>query len=293
MASLPPTTDSPIELRPASAFSVKQLTIIYNQTRVDYLVPMPMNMARMIEYIQVYDIDLENSFVAMQDEKMIALGMLGVREGRAWITRLGVLPGDRRHGLGLRMMTSLLEAAERKGIQFTMLEVIKNNTPAYKLFLKLGYRDVGNLLVLRRPPGPPRSYPAGKAAWLSRNEALTLLDSRSGLPPWTNQNASQRNAADIYGLAVTLPDGSSGCLVHQRQRFVMSRFVMQTLSGDPAAVGRELLAQLHNRFFDLDTQIENIYTDDPHLPAFYEMGYVESFARIEMHRGDAALKDAS
>jgi GNAT superfamily N-acetyltransferase len=286
MPAPPPTADSQIELRPASSFSLKQLTIIYNQSRVDYLVPMPMNLARMTEYIQVYDIDLENSFVAVQGEQMIALGMLGVRDGRAWITRLGVLPGERRHGLGLRMMTTLMEAAERKSINFTMLEVIKNNTPALKLFLKLGYREVGNLLVMRRPPGPPRSYPAGKAVWHSRAEALALLDSRSGLPPWTNQNESLRNAVDMYGLSVTLPGGSRGWLVHQRQRFVMSRFVMQTLSGDPVAVGRELLAQLHHRFFDLDTQIENIYTDDPHLPAFYEMGYVESFARIEMHRGD-------
>jgi len=78
MASLSPSAD----LVPATQFSLKQLTIIYNQTRVDYLVPMPMNMARMQEYIHVYDVDLADSFVAMQDGEMVALGMLGVRAGR-------------------------------------------------------------------------------------------------------------------------------------------------------------------------------------------------------------------
>jgi ribosomal protein S18 acetylase RimI-like enzyme len=285
MSSLPTTADSPVELRLASQFTLKQLTIIYNQTRVDYLVPMPMNMARMTEYIQVYDADLENSFVAVQGEQMIALGMLGVRAGRTWITRLGVLPGDRRHGVGQSLTVSLLNAAERKGIGFAMLEVIKNNVPAHKLFLKLGFYEVGELLVMRRPPGPPRSYPVGKAAWLKRADALALLDKRAGLPPWTNQNDSLNNAADMYGVSVTLPDGNSGWLVFQRQRFVMSRFVMQTEQGDPVAVGRELLGQLHDRFFDLDTQIENISVNDPHLPAYYDMGYVESFRRIEMYRG--------
>ncbi len=285
MSSLPTTADSPVELRPASQFTLKQLTIIYNQTRVDYLVPMPMNMARMTEYTQVYDIDLENSFVAVQGEQMIALGMLGVRAGRTWITRLGVLPGDRRHGVGQSLTVSLLNAAERKGIGFAMLEVIKNNVPAHKLFLKLGFYEVGELLVMRRPPGPPRLYPVGKAAWLNRADVLALLDRRTALPPWTNQNESLNNATDMYGVSATLPDGSSGWLVFQRQRFVMSRFVMHTEQGNPVAVGCELLARLHDRFFDLDTQVENISVGDPHLPAYYEMGYVESFRRIEMYRG--------
>ena len=35
----------------------------------------------------------------------------------------------------------------------------------------------------------------------------------------------------------------------------------------------------------LDTQAENIQVGDPHLPAFYQMGYVEAFRRIEMWRG--------
>lgn len=32
-----------IRLIPTSQFTIEQLTAIYNQTRVDYLVPMPMN----------------------------------------------------------------------------------------------------------------------------------------------------------------------------------------------------------------------------------------------------------
>ncbi len=36
----------PCELVPASAYTVEALTEAYNQTRVDYIVPMPMNPAR-------------------------------------------------------------------------------------------------------------------------------------------------------------------------------------------------------------------------------------------------------
>src|SRR5574341_956167 len=160
MSSLPAGADSAVRLLPASQFTLKDLTIIYNQTRVDYLVPMPMNMAKMTEYIHVYDIDLERSFVALDGATMIGLGMLGVRPGRVWITRLGVLPNSRRHGTGRALMDALLEGAKQLGVDFTMLEVIKGNLPAHALFIKLGYRAVGELLILRRPAHPRLVRPA-------------------------------------------------------------------------------------------------------------------------------------
>lgn len=289
MSSLPVRAGSAVRLVPASQLTIKDLTIIYNQTRVDYLVPMPMNMAKMTEYIQVYDIDLERSFVAMDGATMIGLGMLGTRPGRAWITRLGILPQSRRHGAGRAMMNALLEGAEQAGVNFTMLEVIKGNQPAHALFLKLGYREIGELLILRRPPGPPRNRLAGKAEWLSRSEALSLLDRRAGLPAWTNQSESLHNAVDMYGLWVRLPQAGQGWLVFQRQRFTMSRFVMNVEDGDPVEVGNALLSHLHDRFFDLDTHTENISVNEPFLPAFYENGYIDEFRRIEMYRGEIIL----
>jgi hypothetical protein len=45
------------------------------------------------------------------------------------------------------------------------------------------------------------------------------------------------------------------------------------------------LSHLHHQYPRLDTHIENIQVNDPHLPGFYKMGYVESFRRIEMWRG--------
>ena len=80
-----------MDLVPANHFTYEQLVDAYNQTRIDYVVPMPMNVARMREYSRVYDIDLARSVVALEDNIMQGLGMLGVRDNRTWITRLGVL----------------------------------------------------------------------------------------------------------------------------------------------------------------------------------------------------------
>ncbi|MBK8781766.1 MAG: GNAT family N-acetyltransferase [Anaerolineales bacterium] len=274
-----------VKLIPASQFTLDELTGIYNQTRVDYMVPMPMNAARLAEYISVYDVDLEHSLVAVQEDDLRGVAMLGVREGRAWITRLGVIPTTRRTGVGEALMAGLLDQAEKLNIQFDMLEVIKNNTPAHTLFLKLGFYEIGELLVLRRSPVPPLDPVVADAQRLERHEALTLVGRDRGTQPWTNQSESLFNAQEVSGLYLTLGDGSRGWLVYQRQKFTLTRFIYKTEVGDPVKLAYAFLSHLHHQYPRLDTHIENIQVNDPHLPAFYQMGYVESFRRIEMWRG--------
>jgi ribosomal protein S18 acetylase RimI-like enzyme len=107
--------------------------------------------------------------------------LLGLREDRAWLTRLGVIPTTRRTGVGQALCEGLLRTAEDLGIRFQMLEVIKNNAPAHGLFLKLGFYDVGELLVLRRSPViPPPDPVVADAQRLDRAEALDLVGQHRG-----------------------------------------------------------------------------------------------------------------
>jgi ribosomal protein S18 acetylase RimI-like enzyme len=276
--------DSSIQLVPASSFSIDQLVAAYNQTRVDYLVPMPMNAARLAEYIHIYDVDLDRSRVTVEGDQILGLAMLGVRPDRTWITRLGVLPIKRKHGVGEALMRALLDVTDQLKITCACLEVIKHNTPAHTLFLKLGFSETRELLILRRPPGPPAEIPSAEVDWLDRAQALALLDTRPASPAWTNETYSLANIENLMGLSLSLPAGTTGWLIFERQKFVLSHFVMMTSQGDPAALGRAALAHLYQRYPELDTHVENIPLDDPQLPAFFDSRFVESFRRIEMSR---------
>ena len=277
-----------IQLIPASRFNYDELTAIYNQTRVDYMIPMPMNAARLAEYVRIYDVDLDHSLVAAtRDGQMLGVAMLGIRKNRVWLTRLGVLPNTRRSGIGSALVGGLIEDAAKLDLDFVMLEVIKNNTPAHQLFLKYGFREIGELLVMRRSPLiPPIDPIVADAQRMDRTEALVLVGHDRGTQPWTNQSESLINAHEVSGLSITLMDGSRGWLVYQREKFLLTRFAIKTEVGDPATVAYALLTHLHSQYPRLDTHIENIQVNDPHLPAYYQMGYVESFRRIEMWRGD-------
>ncbi len=283
----PANTNNTIQLIRASQLTYEQLTNIYNQTRVDYMVPMPMNAARLAEYVETYDVALDRSLVATtQEGEMLGVVMLGVRKNRAWVTRLGVIPNTRRQGVGNVLIGNLFQHSADLQINFIMLEVIKNNIPAQQLFFKYGFREIGELLVLRRPPHTPAPNPiVADAQRLDRTESLVLVGRDRGTQPWTNQSESLINAHEVSGLRLTLADGSRGWLVYQRQKFLLTRFAFKTEVGDPATVGYALLSHLHSQYPRLDTQIENIQINDPHLPAFYKMDYVESFRRIEMWYG--------
>lgn len=274
----------PQQLLPASKFTIDELTEAYNQTRVDYMVPMPLNAARLQEYIDIYDIDMDRSVVAVDGEQMLGINMIGARPGRTWITRLGVLPVERRQGTGEAMSCHLLAMAEELGSKRMIIEVILNNVPAHSLFKKLNFYEARELLVLRHPPNGALDIPSCEITWLEKDRAVALLDEYPQPLAWTNQQETFKNVDDTLGLKLELPDGSRGWMVFRKQLFYLSHFVLNTEQGDPAEVGYCMLANVHKFHPMLDTHTENIATDDPHVPAFWKLGYIEAFRRIEMYR---------
>ncbi len=278
-------TYKPPTLVPANQFSIQTLTDAYNQTRVDYMVPMPLNAARLAEYIHIYDVDMERSVVAMNEDQILGINMIGIRAGCcSWVTRLGVLPVRRRLGSGEGMTRYLLEMSRQVGHKRIILEVIKNNLPAHTLFTKLGFLEKRELLVMRRPPNGDYETPHAEIKWLGATTAINLLGDYPKSLAWTNQPETYINAGDAQGISCELPEGHRGWMIFRKQKFYLTHFVLHTEAGKPTKVAQALLANLHNKFPVQDTHIENIAEDDPHLPVFRDFGYLEAFRRIEMYR---------
>ncbi len=283
----PPTgtlnRSKPPRLVPASRFTFDELVAAYNQTRVDYIVPMPMNAARLREYVHDYDVDLDLSAVALEDDRILGLAMLGVRPGLTWVTRLGILPVKRRRGTGQLLTEHLIAESHRLNVPCITLDVIKGNTPAECLFHKLGFRNVHELMVVRRPPGfPPHNVGPYTFQMPGTQQALGFLRRRQDTPSWLTDTPSLRNANHTTALCVELKNGGQGWAVYQETTFQLRRLILHTETGDPHQVGLALLHALHTCHPTIDTIRENLPVDDPHWPAMQEMGYIESFRRTEM-----------
>ena len=271
---------------PTSHFTMEELADIYNQTRVDYIVPMPMNAKRLLEYVTAYDIDMDASLVVQSREgQVLGISMLGLRDARAWITRLGVLPVKRRRGTGQFIMDHHLHMARGAGALQVQLEVIKGNDPAHRLFLKNDFLQTRELLVIRRPPGAPNDdcCPTdGHFAALSSEEIHAVLKKRADTAAWTEENATFYNLESVRGLSMMLKSGEVGHLIYQQSPFQLSHLVLCRTARRDLDLASGLLLRLHQDNPLVDTKVENVALDDPLWPVYQHLGYVEVFRRIEM-----------
>jgi ribosomal protein S18 acetylase RimI-like enzyme len=268
----------------ADRFTFEQLTEAYNQTRVDYLIPMPMNVARLREYAHVYDVNLSYSCVALDETNMLGLGMLGMRDGRSWITRLGVLPSGRRRGVGNTIMEALIQKSEEQGVDVVWLEVIAGNTPAQELFRKFGFIETRELIVARHPPNPDTAVlpPSIKQiTTLDHEEAIILLSHRKNRPNWLNETESLQNTRNLSALLVELKNGGRGWITYHASLFQLTRILVEVTAGDTVEVTEACLNVLHQRHKRQDAKTENIFDDEQWL-GYQKAGYIESFRRIEM-----------
>lgn len=276
-----------MELLPASHFSFEELTEAYNQTRVDYLVPMPMNVARLREYVRVYDVDMDSSCAVVDGDTILGLGMLGVRQKRCWITRLGVLPSGRRQGIGTTITAQLLELAANKHAETLWLEVIKGNEPAYNLFKKFGFQETRELIVARRPPDPTLADPTlpkvNRVTSLNHEDAILLLSHRRQRPNWLNETESMQNVRNLSALVVEIQNNGRGWVTYHAGLLQLTRIVVEVITGDPAEVTATILQVLHQRHKRQDAVAENLCNDEK-WPGFQQAGYFDSFRRIEMKR---------
>lgn len=285
----PQPTPLPSELSrsviPANSYTFDQLAAIYNQARVDYIVPMPMNGKRMSEYVHYYDIDLTASFVALNAaHQETGVAMLGIRGDRSWVTRLGVIPERRGHRIGQYLMDHLLEESLRRKIRRVQLEVIVGNQPAYQLFRKLGFEDIRELLVIRRPPDAPLPDSAFESATISEMLSVQIpsyLAQRNEAQSWLDENISLLNAGNLKGFFVEVASGESGWVIFQRTPFQLTHLV--TSPDIDHEVLRIALHYIHTEFSMQDTKIENLDVSSPTWKCFQSMGYFEVFRRIEMH----------
>ena len=296
-----------MNLLPANQFSLEELTEAYNKTRTDYLIPMPMNAGRLQEYITLYDVDLPASRVAVIGNSIVGLGMIGIRKGMGWITRLGVLPEGRRKGVGSSILHTLLEEASLRQLPDVWLEVIQGNQPAHELFLKFGFDETRELVIARRPPKTARNLSAiknvRKVRYLQHEEVLDLHCVRQERMNWLNDIQSMRNvrhlidislieetepfpqheAPHLSGIFVEFLDGSQGWASYQATTLQLKRMCVEVIRGDPQRTTAGVLELLHRLHSSQDAVIENI-PDDDRWGGFKQAGYFEVFRRIEMVR---------
>lgn len=177
-----------MELRPSSGFSNGELAALFTAAYTGYFVPFEVDEARFEFMVDVFDLDLERSLVAVDGGEAIGLANLGRRGPYTWLGGVGVVPARRGEGIGESLTRRLLERAREAGAEEMTLEVIVENRPAISLYEKLGFVPTRELQVLSLAA----SEPDGNDSAIATVEAALAVVAarRREEEPWQRADAT-------------------------------------------------------------------------------------------------------
>ena len=106
------------------------------------------------DYSRIFSADAVSRRIALVIEASGIIGFIVAGAvGNEWeIENMAVAAGFRRRGVGLRLVTALLDLARRKGAESVYLEVRESNTAARGLYRRCGFCEVGSRRDYYRDP---------------------------------------------------------------------------------------------------------------------------------------------
>ena len=188
-----------LEIRSARSLPPAERAELFNAAYEGYLVPFQVDVAKLEFMDNAFDLDLDASRIAFRDGEPVGLGNLGVRGEDAWIGGVGVVAAARRSGIGEALMLALHEQARERWVRRVWLEVIVENTGAFALYEKLGYRTVRDVEVWSLPAADEEESAAREIPAAEAHDRIRDLSGER--EPWQRADETVANYGDARGLA--------------------------------------------------------------------------------------------
>ena len=138
-----------LSLKPAIEFSIPQLADLFTRGFEGYFIPVHITETILLTMLRRDSIDLSASRIILKDGEPAGLALIARRGWTSRLAAMGIVTGARSKGAGTVAMESLIEEARARGDREMILEVIAQNTAGVKLYQKMGFKTVRNLLGYR------------------------------------------------------------------------------------------------------------------------------------------------
>ena len=260
-----------VEFRRSTDFSLAELASVFTAAYHRYLIPFALDEAQLGYMVEVFDLDLSRSLVAVERRRPVGLANLGRRGERAWLGGVGVVPDHRGSGVGESLTRLLLDQAREAGAREMGLEVIVENAPAIGLYEKLGFRRTRKLDVLSLAAVPGHS----EVRETELEQGLTAVAAtRSETEPWQRADETVANLASRGSTPqAIIVDGAAAVFGQDGDRVNLLQ-----AGGDAAGLGA-LVAALRSRG---SVSALNFRAVEPVATALREAGAKVRLSQYEM-----------
>lgn len=257
-------------------------TLVYT----DYYVPAHVDAAVMRFMRVACDLDRAASRLLRVNGEPVAVALLGLRRGTGWIGGMGVAPGFRGNGLGERIMREVLDSARSLGVRRVGLEVLEQNEPAARIYVRLGFVRTRGLEVWTFPApdfedGGPSLEP------VPVDEALAFVrDHRRAPEPWQRADgtvaALRDDGAVFEGLLARRGGRTVGAMISRVAGGRASVIQMASARDEEAGATRALLASLRRDDTPQGVRWLNLPAGDPAAAVVRALGATREAGQYEM-----------
>jgi GNAT superfamily N-acetyltransferase len=278
--------ETDLQLIAADRVSLGQRVAIMNAAYADYYIPIRVTQEQLALMDEFYDVIPGRSVVARTRWECVGQALLALRDRRAWISGVGVVPAWRRKGMARAMMKHLLSEAILAGADEAVLEVIDRNRPARALYLSLGMNERRELLTWQRAADADAlPIPQERLRAVPASELLGFFK------PWHEQPASwqrdertlRRMAGRLAGYRLDLRGKPAGyCLVAAADDNISIVDIAINPEAGLLMPGRILVQALSARYLGHALSIINVPADDSLNRILAGLGFIVTLRQIEM-----------
>lgn len=234
----------------ADTLTPERVVAAFNRSFEGYFVPMTHTTDTLRSLIEVNDVSLAHSFVAVDEHGHPGgVVLLALRGARGWIAGMGLAPQWRGRGQAAPLMQVALAEARALGLTTVALEVLAQNTLARRLYARLGFANMRALAVFTGPlankapavdeRAPIRELPVERA--LADFAAL-----HQAPPPWQRELAALVHmAGSLRALAQMDGDMVRASLIHMPSGLGYSIMDCGSSAATPDARRDDTIALIH------------------------------------------------
>jgi len=203
----------------AETLAPERVVEAFNRSFEGYFVPMTHTVDSLRMLIEVNDVALAHSFVAVDEQgRLGGVVMLAIRRSRGWIAGMGLAPEWRGRGQAAPLMEAALTEARTLGLAAIELEVLAQNSPARRLYTRLGFEEMRSLAVFTGPLADGATL-VEESSWVEEITVEQALADFAALhqtpPPWQRDRPSLAHMApSLRASALMDGDGIRATLIH-------------------------------------------------------------------------------
>lgn len=137
-----------IKIKQLTSTSIEEIHEAFSRAFADYVEPFDLTKDQLQYMIERRGCDFNLSVGAFHEDKLVGLTLNGMGEWNgkrtAYDTGTGVVKEFRKQGIATKMFVESLPILKEHGISQYLLEVICENTSAFELYKKAGFKVVRN-----------------------------------------------------------------------------------------------------------------------------------------------------